>query len=68
MKRNIYGMAAVGAIAVFVLTACMVPPTQGVDQGSAAPGLQDLGPGGIQGHAPYGADPELHHHRLAQNR
>ncbi len=64
MKRNIYGMAAVGAIAVFVLTACMVPPTQG----DAAPGLQDLGPGGIQGQAPYGADPEFHHHRLAQNR
>lgn len=68
MKRNIYGMAAVGAIAVFVLSACMTPPAPGSAQGSAAPGLQDLGPGGIQGKAPYGADPEAHHHRLAENR
>lgn len=68
MKRNIYGLAALGAIAVFALTACMAPPTQGGAQGSADMGLQSLGPGGIQGHAPYGADPEAHHHRLAENR
>ncbi len=68
MKRNIYGMAAVGAIAVFMLTACMAPRTQGGAQGSVDMGPQALGPGGVQGHAPYGADPESHHHLLAENR
>lgn len=66
MKRRIYGMAAVGAIAVFVLSACMAPQAPGSAQASAASGLQDLGPGGIQGHGPYGADPEAYYHRLSQ--
>ena len=66
MKRSIYGMAATGAIAALVLTACAVPAAPGNAQGSEMSGMQDLGPAGIQGHGPYGADPEAHHHPLSQ--
>lgn len=62
MKRN--DLIAVGAIAVFTLSACMAPRAPGAAQERAA-AADNFGPGGIQGQGPHGADPNAYYHRLS---
>jgi len=63
MTRNHLGIVAAALIAAFSLPACTLPAPAGGSGGdmSMAPGH---GPGGYQGRAPYGADPDAHFHRL----
>lgn len=63
MTRNHLGIVAAALVAAFSLPACTLPAPAG-GSGAAMPMAPGHGPGGYQGRAPYGADPDAHFHRL----
>lgn len=65
MTRNHWGIVAAALVAVYSLSACTLPARgSGSGTGADMPMAPGHGPGGYQGRAPHGADPDAHFHRL----